>query len=58
MISHEYKAIDTLAGSKPVKISLVGFEGGKVGVKGAVSLPSPAYRRHPRNGFRQNAPCR
>jgi hypothetical protein len=40
MVSHSYKAIDALAGSKPVKISLVGFEGGKVGVKGAVILPS------------------
>jgi hypothetical protein len=58
MISHEYKAIDTLAGSKPVKISLVGFEGGKVGVKGAVSLPSPAYAAIRANGFRQNGPCR
>jgi hypothetical protein len=45
MVSHSYKAIDALAGSKPVKIGLVGFEGGKVAVKGAVILPSlPSIR--------------
>jgi hypothetical protein len=52
MVSHSYKAIDALAGSKPVKISLVGFEGGKVGVKGAVpSLPPQSARIARRPGL-------